>query len=238
MFLFLFRISAPDPSYGFEKKLDKKKHGKTKRKLKLRCKTDDPNAKVKWFKNGKEIKPSDTAFLMKQDNGECSLEIKEAELEDSGTYTCRIDEFGKEGENETSCDVHIGGKLIQVLKAIFSAFSSQLLLTFLEFPHKFASELKGMECVEDDHCKFEIEVDEDDAEVTWFKDGVEIIPDGKRLVSHPLHFFFFLFRRVRLLPCLCPRLMRTTCSFNFSRKRKDSIMRQKNFVGINLSNFL
>ena len=50
----------------------------------------------------------------------------------------------------------------------------------IEFPHKFASQLKGKDCVEDDHCKFEIEVEEDDAEVTWFKDGVEIIPDGKR----------------------------------------------------------
>jgi hypothetical protein len=102
--------SAPDPSYGFDKKLDKKKNGKTKRKLKLRAKTDDPNAKVKWYKNGKEIKPSDPAFtIIHGDDGEQSLEIKSAEKEDSGTYTCKIEEFGKEGENETSCEVNIGG---------------------------------------------------------------------------------------------------------------------------------
>ena len=40
--------------------MEKKKNGKTKRKLKLKCKTDNPDAKVKWFKDGKEIKPSDT----------------------------------------------------------------------------------------------------------------------------------------------------------------------------------
>ena len=77
----MLNISAPDPTFGFEKKLDKKKHGKTKRKVKLKCKTDNPEAKVKWYKDGKEIKPSDTAFLMKQENGECSLEIKAAAAE-------------------------------------------------------------------------------------------------------------------------------------------------------------
>ena len=45
--------------YGFAKKLDKLKKGKTKRKVQLKCKVDDPNARVKWFKDGKEIKPSD-----------------------------------------------------------------------------------------------------------------------------------------------------------------------------------
>lgn len=151
-------VEPPDPQYGFEKKLDKKKHGKTKRKLKLKCKTDDPNVKVKWFKDGKELKHTDPKFIIKSDNGEQSLEIKEAEKEDSGKYTCKIEEFGKEGESETSCDVAIG-----------------------DFQHKFTSELKSKDCVEDDHVMFSIDVEEDDAEVKWFKDGVEIIPDGKRV---------------------------------------------------------
>ena len=125
-------ISAPDPSWGFEKKLDKKKNGKTKRKLKLKCKTDNPEAKVrtsaylftsastagyclffvqvKWFKDGKEIKASDTNFLITSNDGVQELEIKCAEKEDSGKYTCKVVEFGKEGEDETTCDVNIGGK--------------------------------------------------------------------------------------------------------------------------------
>ena len=52
-----------------------------------------------------------------------------------------------------------------------------------EFPHKFTSELKGKDCVEDDHCVFSIDVEEEDAEVEWLKDGVPIIPDGKRYVT-------------------------------------------------------
>ena len=119
----LFYFLAPDPQFGFEKKLDKKKHGKTKRKLKLKCKTDDPNVKVKWYKDGKEIKNSDPKFLIKSENGEQTLEIKEAEKEDSGKYTCKIEEFGKEGENETSCDVSIGG-----LFKVFSVWNDKITL--------------------------------------------------------------------------------------------------------------
>ena len=36
--------------------------------------------------------------------------------------------------------------------------------------------------MEDDKVEFKVEVEEDDAEVKWFKDGVEIVPDGKRIV--------------------------------------------------------
>ena len=67
-------ISAPDPEYGFKKKLDLKKHGETKKPVKLKCKVDDPNARVKWYKDGVEIKPSDADYLM--------------EVDDEGNVTC------------------------------------------------------------------------------------------------------------------------------------------------------
>ena len=62
-------VSAPDPEYGFKKKLEAKKHGETKKAVKLKCKVDDPNARVKWYKDGQEIKPSDQDYLMEV----CSL---------------------------------------------------------------------------------------------------------------------------------------------------------------------
>ena len=153
-------VTAPDPEYGFDKKMEIKKHGVTKKKVKMRCKIDNPEARVKWYKDGVEIKPSDAHFLMEQkEDGEVSLTIRECELEDAGRYTCKIEEFGKPGEDECTCDLTVG-----------------------EFPHKFTNGLTGKDCVEDDKCEFKIEVEEDDAEVKWFKDGVEIIPDGKRVV--------------------------------------------------------
>ena len=53
---------------------------------------------------------------------------------------------------------------------------------FSEYPHKFTNKLEGKNVVEDDKVEFKLEVEDDDADVKWFKDGVEIIPDGKRLV--------------------------------------------------------
>jgi len=150
-------VEPPDPSFGFCGKLKDKK-GKTKRKLQLKCKVDDPNAKVKWFKDGKEVKNTDPRFCIKCEEGVCTLDIRSAEIEDSGEYKCVIQEFGKEGENETKCNVDIG-----------------------EFEHKFTGELKGKKVVEDDTAVFDIGVEEDDSEVKWFKDGVEIVPDGKRI---------------------------------------------------------
>jgi len=152
-------VEPPDPEYGFDKKMEIKKHGVTKKKVKMRCKVD-PNAKVKWYKDGKPVSTSDPRFLIEQkEDGEVSLTIRECELEDAGRYTCKIEEFGKPGEDECTCDLTVG-----------------------EFPHKFTNQLTGKDCVEEDKCEFKIEVEEDDAEVKWFKDGVEIIPDGKRVV--------------------------------------------------------
>ena len=34
--------------------------------------------------------------------------------------------------------------------------------------------------VEDDKVEFKLETEDEDAEVRWFKDGVEVVPDGKR----------------------------------------------------------
>lgn len=149
---------AADPEYGFAKKLELKKKGKTKRKVEMKCKVDSPEAKVKWFKDGKEIKPSDPRFLIKNDGGFCTLEIRSAEMGDAGQYKCVIQDFGKEGANETTCDLEMG-----------------------EFQHAFTSDLQGKNVVEDDTAVFELGVEEDDAPVKWFKDGKEIIPDGKRI---------------------------------------------------------
>ena len=52
-------LTAADPEYGIAKGLKDQK-GKTKRKVLFKCKVDNPEARVKWFHNGKEVKPSDT----------------------------------------------------------------------------------------------------------------------------------------------------------------------------------
>ena len=43
--------------------------------------------------------------------------------------------------------------------------------------------MEGKNVVEEDKVEFKLECEEDDADVKWFKDGVEIIPDGKRYLT-------------------------------------------------------
>ncbi len=105
------KLAAPDPEFGFKKKLQAKEHGQTTKKIKLRCKVDNPEARVKWYKDGKEIKPSDTRFLMENNGGDCGLTIRDLELSDAGKYTCKIEEFGKPGKDETTCELTVGGKI-------------------------------------------------------------------------------------------------------------------------------
>ena len=96
-------------------------------------------------------------FLLKNNDGVCSLEIRSAEMGDAGEYKCVIQDFAKEGESETTCQLEMS-----------------------EFQHNFTSDLQGKNVVEDETAVFELGVEEDDAPVTWFKDGKEIVPDGKR----------------------------------------------------------
>merc|ERR1719300_2319315 len=101
----------------------------------MKCKVDNPDAKVKWYHNGKEVKPSDPRFLIKNEG-----------------------EFAKEGKDTTSCKLEME-----------------------EFQHAFTSQLQGKNVVEGETATFEIDVEEDDAPAKWYKDGVEIVPDGKRI---------------------------------------------------------
>ena len=56
--------------------------------------------------------------------------------------------------------------------------------TFPDFLHKFAIKIETkhdrLDYIEGDIVELKLECEKDDAEVKWFKDGLEIIPDGKR----------------------------------------------------------
>ena len=69
----------------------------------LSCEVSKPNCKVSWYKNGTEIKPSDT--LLPETNGtNQTLTIKNVNKMDAGEYTCCI------GDEETKANLTIVGK--------------------------------------------------------------------------------------------------------------------------------
>lgn len=88
-----------------------------------------------------------------------SLVFKVCELDDTGTYSVEITEFVKNGEkDQTDCWLEVE-----------------------EYPHTFTSQLKGQSVVEHDRCEFEIDVEADDAEVSWYRDGKKINPEDGRV---------------------------------------------------------
>jgi hypothetical protein len=56
----------------------------------------------------------------------------------------------------------------------------------LEYPHTFTSQLKGQTVVEHDRAEFEIDVEAEDAEVVWYRDGKRIIPEQVKVFSKSL----------------------------------------------------
>ncbi|XP_064603748.1 myosin-binding protein H-like isoform X2 [Liolophura sinensis] len=68
----------------------------------LCCVQARPHPKVTWYKNGRELR-SDDHYDIIYSSGVCSLEVLNAEVEDTATYKCiAINELGEE---ETSCRV-------------------------------------------------------------------------------------------------------------------------------------
>ncbi len=71
----------------------------------LRCELSKPNQKVKWFKNGKEIKPDKKRGIEpKVDVTKHILTIPKSILDDTAEYSVKI------GDQETKGKVTVEGK--------------------------------------------------------------------------------------------------------------------------------
>ena len=53
-------------------------------------------------------------------------------------------------------------------------------LSLSEYPHKFTSKLKSQSTVEHQKVEFEVTVEAEDADVSWFIGGKKVNPDDKR----------------------------------------------------------
>jgi CRISPR/Cas system-associated endonuclease/helicase Cas3 len=69
----------------------------------LTCKITKPDGKVKWFKNGKEIKPKDKKYEIVKDKKTQSLIIHGVTPDDHAEYSCQYE------EDTTSCNLLVEG---------------------------------------------------------------------------------------------------------------------------------
>ena len=149
----LLTVEPADPVYKFIKKLPKDLQAYTTRETVLECSCNSPKAPVKWYKGDQKLENSKKYLIEEDQHGKKFLRIQDCEIADSDTYTCRINQ-----EEFTSCAVSVKDQSF-----------------------KFMRVLKSMRVNENDPITLECEIDEWDAPVTWFKDGVEIKPDGKKV---------------------------------------------------------
>uniref|UniRef100_A0A0N5AQN4 non-specific serine/threonine protein kinase n=1 Tax=Syphacia muris TaxID=451379 RepID=A0A0N5AQN4_9BILA len=121
----------------------------------LTCKVNNKRAPLKWYHNGQLIDENDKRFHQESDAvGRFTLTIKEVIQEDQGEWIARInnDVFSK----------------VQV---------------YVEEPrHTFVIPLKSQKVMEKDVATLECDVNDKDADVEWWHDGIKIDSNNKKFV--------------------------------------------------------
>uniref|UniRef100_A0A8C7XIC9 Myosin-binding protein C, fast-type n=1 Tax=Oryzias sinensis TaxID=183150 RepID=A0A8C7XIC9_9TELE len=117
------------------------------KKIVLSCEVLDPNAQVKWLKNGQEIKPS-AKYVMEANGNVRTLTINKANLSDDAAYECVV------GEDKCSTEVYVKEPPITITKL-----------------------MDDYHVVVGERVEFEIEVSEEGAHVVWCFEDQELHKD-------------------------------------------------------------
>uniref|UniRef100_A0A8C1I3L7 Myosin-binding protein C, fast-type n=1 Tax=Cyprinus carpio carpio TaxID=630221 RepID=A0A8C1I3L7_CYPCA len=139
----------PKKSDAFLKKLDPAYSVEKGKKIQLSVELADPNAQVKWLRNGQEIKPS-AKYIFESVGGIRKLTINKCTLADDAAYECVV------GEEKSFTEVFVQEPPVTITKM-----------------------LDDVHVVVGEKVEFEVEVSDEGANVKWMKDGVELSRDGK-----------------------------------------------------------
>ncbi|XP_015782492.1 obscurin isoform X3 [Tetranychus urticae] len=117
----------------------------------------EPTPEVKWLKDGQEIEPDGRHHFVEKPPNTKSLIIDDVKPEDAGNYS--VVAGNNQGEDKTSAPIKVN-----------------------QSP-RFVKPLDGsIEAVDGFPIKLEVKTEgEPKPELTWYKDGKSIIPDGDRL---------------------------------------------------------
>ncbi|XP_029944787.1 myosin binding protein Ca isoform X1 [Salarias fasciatus] len=135
---------VPKKSDAFAKKLDPAYSVDKGKKVHMSVEITDPNAQLRWFKNGQEIKPS-AKYVFENYGNRRTLTINKCNLSDDAAYECMI--------GDEKCFTELWVK---------------------EPPITITKPLTDITTVEGEKVEFEVEVSEEGASVKWMKDGVEL----------------------------------------------------------------
>uniref|UniRef100_A0A8C9ZK83 Myosin binding protein Ca n=1 Tax=Sander lucioperca TaxID=283035 RepID=A0A8C9ZK83_SANLU len=134
----------PKITDAFLRKLDSAYSVDKGKKIQLSVELADPNAPLKWLKNGQEIKPS-AKYVFESVGNKRTLTINKCNLSDDAAYECVVE--------EEKCFTEVFVK---------------------EPPITITKLLDDVHTVVGEKVEFEVEVSEEGANVKWMKDGVEL----------------------------------------------------------------
>ncbi|XP_049418258.1 myosin binding protein Ca [Epinephelus fuscoguttatus] len=137
----------PKKSDAFLRKLDSAYSVDKGKRIQLTVEVADPNAQVKWLKNGQEIKPS-AKYVFESVGNKRTLTINKCNLSDDAAYECVV------GEEKCFTEVFVKEPPITITKL-----------------------LDDVHTVVGEKVEFEVEVSEEGANVKWMKDGIELNRD-------------------------------------------------------------
>ncbi|XP_062294217.1 myosin binding protein Ca [Scomber scombrus] len=138
----------PKKSDAFLKKLNTAYSVDKGRRIQLTVELADPNAPIKWLKNGQEIKPS-AKYVFESVGNKRTLTINKCNLSDDAAYECVV------GEEKCFTEVFVKEPPVTITKL-----------------------LDDVHTVTGEKVEFEVEVSEEGANVKWMKDGVELNRDS------------------------------------------------------------
>nr|XP_036872050.1 myosin-binding protein C, cardiac-type isoform X2 [Manis javanica] len=132
-------------STAFQKKLEPAYQVSKGHKIRLTVELADPDAEVKWLKNGQEIQMSGSKYIFESVGAKRTLTISQCSLADDAAYQCAV------GGEKCSTELFVREPPVQVTRPL----EDQLVMV-------------------GQRVEFECEVSEEGAQVKWLKDGVEL----------------------------------------------------------------
>nr|XP_037853292.1 myosin-binding protein C, cardiac-type [Chlorocebus sabaeus] len=132
-------------STAFQKKLEPAYQVSKGHKIRLTVELADPDAEVKWLKNGQEIQMSGSKYIFESTGAKRTLTISQCSLADDAAYQCVV------GGEKCSTELFVKEPPVLITRPL----EDQLVMV-------------------GQRVEFECEVSEEGAQVKWLKDGVEL----------------------------------------------------------------
>ncbi|XP_053803218.1 obscurin-like protein 1 [Vidua chalybeata] len=131
------------------------------------CELSRPNAEVKWFKDGQELRPGPNCRIYSAGRRRI-LQLSHCELTDTGSYTCDA------GDCRASAMLHVQERQVHIVQ-----------------------ELQDVQVQEGDNAVFTCEVSHGDVKGEWFRDGEKIKVSSTVKIRQEGTRHFLLFCGVR-----------------------------------------